>query len=199
MSVLDTRSRLIRAALDHLDEHGLPGLSLREVARLSGVSHGAPLRHFDNLASLLASVAAAAFDGLHAAVGTAVELAGPDPLARLRDAGRAYVAFAVAQRGAFELMFRPELIDRSDAAYLNSSLAAFAQLSALTTKAQRTGWFSAVPTPQLTGVLWAAVHGIASLWVQGSLPIATGIGAFDTLLDVFQLDLARLPNDRIQI
>jgi AcrR family transcriptional regulator len=196
MSAIDTRTRLIEAALDHLDEHGLQGLTLREIARSSGVSHGAPMRHFDGLAALLAAVAAVGFDGLQAAVGLAVAEAGSDPLARLRDAGRAYVAFAVAQPGAFELMFRPELVDRSDAAYLASSLAAFDQLSTLTSDAQATGWFSAVPTPQLAGVLWAGVHGIAALWVQGTLPIATGVGAFDSFLDVFQLDLARLPNDR---
>jgi hypothetical protein len=90
-------------------------------------------------------------------------------------------------------MFRPELIDRGDAACLASSVAAFGQLSTLTIEAQETGWFSTVPTPQLTGVLWASVHGIAALWVQGSLPIATGVDAF---LDVFQLDFAHLPNDR---
>jgi AcrR family transcriptional regulator len=100
MSAADTRARLIQAALDHLDEHGLRGLSLREIARSSGVSHGAPMRHFDGLAALLASVAATAFDQLHATVDAAVENAGPDPLARLRNAGRAYVAFAVARRGA---------------------------------------------------------------------------------------------------
>jgi AcrR family transcriptional regulator len=196
MSAVDTRARLIQAALDHLDEHGLQGLSLRGIARSSGVSHGAPMRHFDGMAALLASVAAFAFDQLHATVDAAVGNAGPDPLARLRNAGRAYVAFAVAQPGAFELMFRPELIDREDAAYLASSVAAFGQLSTLTLEAQETGWFSAVPAPQLTGVLWASVHGIAALWVQGSLPLATGVGTFDTFLDVFQLDLAHLSNDR---
>jgi hypothetical protein len=93
-------------------------------------------------------------------------------------------------------MFRPELIDGSDSTYLDSSWAAFDQLATLTAQAQASGWFSSVPTAQLTGVLWAGVHGIAALWVQGSLPIATGVGAFDTFLDIFQFDLARLPNDR---
>jgi AcrR family transcriptional regulator len=196
MTAQETRVRLIGAALDHLDQHGLRGLSLREIARASGVSHGAPMRHFDGLGSLLSAVAATAFDGLHAAVTAAVETSGPDPLAQLRDAGRAYVAFAVARPGAFELMFRPELIDGSDSTYLDSSWAAFDQLATLTAQAQASGWFSSVPTAQLTGVLWAGVHGIAALWVQGSLPIATGVGAFDTFLDIFQFDLARLPNDR---
>ena len=196
MTAQETRVRLIGATLDHLDQHGLRGLSLREIARASGVSHGAPMRHFDGLGSLLSAVAATAFDGLHAAVTAAVETSGPDPLAQLRDAGRAYVAFAVARPGAFELMFRPELIDGSDSTYLDSSWAAFDQLATLTAQAQASGWFSSVPTAQLTGVLWAGVHGIAALWVQGSLPIATGVGAFDTFLDIFQFDLARLPNDR---
>ena len=79
MTSNDTRARLIGAALDHLDQHGLRGLSLREIARSCGVSHGAPMRHFDGLGSLLAAVAATAFDGLHAAVTEAVETSGPDP------------------------------------------------------------------------------------------------------------------------
>ena len=45
----------------------------------------------------------------------------------------------------------------------------------------------------LTGVLWAGVHGIASLWIQGSLPIATNTDELDQFVSVFQIDLAGLP------
>jgi AcrR family transcriptional regulator len=190
----DTRSRLVAAAARHLDERGLVGLTLREIARTTGVSHGAPLRHFDGLASLLAAVAADSFERLHDAVAAAVADAGPDPLARLRAAGRAYVDFAVERPGPFELMFRPELLDRDDERYLAASWAAFEQLSTLTAGAQATGWSAGVPTPTLAGVLWAGVHGIAALWVQGSLPAATGAAAVDAFVDVFQTDLAHLPD-----
>lgn len=192
----DTRARLVHAAARHLDEHGLVGLTLREIARASGVSHGAPLRHFDGLASLLAAVAAESFERLHGEVAAAVDGTVPDPLARLRAAGRAYVAFAVARPGPFELMFRPELLDRSDERYVAASWAAFEQLRDLTAAAQATGWSAGADTLTLAGVLWAGVHGIAALWVQGSLPAATGAASVDAFVDVFQLDLAHLPPGR---
>ena len=79
---------------------GLEGLTLRAIARQAGVSHGAPLRHFPSLASLLAALAADGFDRLVDAVidealATAdrqAAAAGPTPARqRLAVAGRAYV------------------------------------------------------------------------------------------------------------
>jgi AcrR family transcriptional regulator len=189
----DTRQELVAAARAHLDAHGLDGLTLRQVARAVQMSHGAPLRHFSGLSSMLSAVTAEAFDELVARVSQHVDAAGADPLQRLRAAGQGYVEFAVANPGPYELMFRPERLDRTDADYLRASLAAFDQLAALTSEAQGTGWRTDLDTAVLTGVLWAGVHGIASLWIQGSLPIATNIAERDQFLSVFQIDLAGLP------
>jgi AcrR family transcriptional regulator len=189
----DTRQELVAAARAHLDTHGLDGLTLRQVARAVQMSHGAPLRHFSGLSSMLSAVTADAFDELVAAVSQHVDAAGADPLRRLRAAGQGYVDFAVANPGPYELMFRPERLDRTDSDYLRASLAAFDQLVALTSEAQAAGWRTGVDTSVLTGVLWAGVHGIASLWIQGSLPIATNTTDRDQLLSVFQIDLAGLP------
>ena len=189
----DTRQELVAAARAHLDAHGLDGLTLRQVARDVHVSHGAPLRHFAGLSSMLSAVAADVFDELVATVFRHVDAVEADPLRRLSAAGRGYVEFAVANPGPYQLMFRPERLDRTDADYLRASLAAFDQLVALTSDAQEAGWRAGVDTTVLTGVLWAGVHGIASLWIQGSLPTATNIDERDQFLSVFQNDLAGLP------
>ena len=47
-----------------IEEKGLAGLSLREVARVAGVSHTAPYRHFQNKADLLAAIAQVGFEQL---------------------------------------------------------------------------------------------------------------------------------------
>ena len=188
----DTREQLVAAARAHLDAHGLEGLTLRQVARAVGVSHGAPLRHFSGLSSMLSAVTADAFDELVATVSQHVDVA-DGPLGRLCGAGQGYVEFAVANPGPYELMFRPERLDRTDATYLRASLAAFDQLAALTAAAQAAGWRTDTDTAVLTGVLWAGVHGIASLWIQGSLPIATNTDELDQFVSVFQIDLAGLP------
>jgi AcrR family transcriptional regulator len=194
----DTRQELVAAARAHLDTHGLDGLTLRQVARAVQMSHGAPLRHFSGLSSMLSAVTADAFDELVATVSQHVDTAGADPLRRLRAAGQGYVEFAIANPGPYELMFRPERLDRTDTDYLRASLAAFGQLAALTSEAQAAGWRTDLDTAVLTGVLWAGVHGIASLWIQGSLPIATNTTERDQLLSVFQIDLAGLPTTKEQ-
>lgn len=169
-----SREELVAAARAHLDEHGLEGLTLRQVARRAGVSHSAPLRHFPSLASLCSAVAAQGFDGLYDEVAAGMDEAGDDPLARLRAAGQAYVRFAVANPGPFSLMFRPDRCDPADPQLQASGQAAFAQILFACSEAQGAGWRPDDPTAELAGVVWATVHGVATLSLHGSLPHAVG-------------------------
>jgi AcrR family transcriptional regulator len=50
------RAALLAQAEQTLREQGLEGLSLRELARQIGVSHGAPRRHFADRQALLLSL-----------------------------------------------------------------------------------------------------------------------------------------------
>lgn len=192
VNMVSTKVKLIDAAMAHLERDGLQGLTLREIARAAGVSHGTPARHFASLASMLAAVAARSFNELSTSVAAAVLLADEDPLGRLAAAGTGYVHFAVANPSAYELMFRPELVDRLNPEYVRSSWAAFEQLAGLAADAQLSGWRVTVDHMTLTGLLWASVHGIASLSIQGALPAATGMDDFAPFLDVFLSDFAGL-------
>jgi len=190
--MVETKQALIDATVAHLDANGLDGLTLRQIARDAGVSHGAPLRHFASLSALLSAVAAASFETMTETIRLrSVRLDG-DPLGQLLEAGRGYVDFATTNPGSYQLMFSPERLDRSDPAYLRASIAAYDQLAILTSVAQSTGWRSDTPQGSLTAVLWAGVHGIASLQIQGAFPAGTGADDLDGLLDVFQIDLAGL-------
>lgn len=186
----DTRQRLVEAARAHLDERGLEGLTLREIARRAGVSHGAPGRHFPGVAHLLAAVAAQGFRELYASVEEAcAELdEGAHPRERLRAAGRGYVRFAVANPGVFELMFRHERHAAQEPELLSAGADAFFQLVGIVRDAQAAGWHPDAPTGLLAGVVWAEVHGIASLWIPGTLSTAiafTGaLADLDRLLDL---------------
>ncbi|HEY8058086.1 MAG TPA: helix-turn-helix domain-containing protein, partial [Acidimicrobiales bacterium] len=79
MAGATSRDRLVDTARAHLDEHGLEGLTLREIARQAGVSHGAPLRHFPSLAALCSAVATQAFRELYEQAAAAMDGAGDDP------------------------------------------------------------------------------------------------------------------------
>ncbi len=181
----DTRERLVRAAREHLDERGLDGLTLRAIARRAGVSHGAPGRHFPGVANLLAVVAAQGFCDLHASVAAALVAAGPsaDALARLRAAGRGYVDFAIANPGVFELAFRHERHAAQEPELLEAGAAAFLQLVEVVTGAQAAGWHPDEAPGELAAVMWATVHGIATLWIPGTLGTAVAFTGAPSDLD----------------
>lgn len=161
-----TADRLVATARAMLDEQGLDGLTLREIARRAGVSHGAPRRHFPTLASLLAAVVADGFRGLMASVDRHVgDTEGG--LARLAAAGRGYVDFAVSNHGVFAVMFRPELFDRDDAECMDVALASFGQLAGIVAEAQAEDFHPDADTTQLASVVWSAMHGLAVLWIDG--------------------------------
>src|SRR5262247_2189594 len=55
------RDALLQAAEKVLERDGLPGLTLRAVAREAGVSHAAPTHHFGDLTGLLSELAATGY------------------------------------------------------------------------------------------------------------------------------------------
>ncbi len=92
-----------------VEEDGLEKLSLREVARRLGVSHGAPYRHFPSRDHLLAEVVARAF-GEFAAHLDARHKTGT-PQEDLAEMGRAYLSYALAHPLNYRLMFGTPLPD----------------------------------------------------------------------------------------
>lgn len=180
-----TRDRLVDTARAYLDQEGVDGIGLREIARRAGVSHGAPLRHFPTLGALLAAVAADGFRDLHASVDAAVgSTASDDPLLRLKAAAHGYVDFARAHPGVFALMFRADLCDTTDSDYATAGGIAFGQLVALVVDAQAAGLHPELPPTELAGVVWATVHGLASLHLHGALVPTTGQADVDVLVDI---------------
>jgi AcrR family transcriptional regulator len=99
------RSALIDRARRTVDERGAQALSLRELAREVGVSHGAPRRHFPDRQALLDALAEDGFERLGDALGRAVEDAGTAFGPRLHALAQAYIDFAVRHPALLELMF----------------------------------------------------------------------------------------------
>ena len=196
-ATVSPRDHLVATARLVLDDHGLEGLTLRQIARQGGCSHGAPLRHFPSLAALLATVAAQGFRELFAAIhaATAAVRSRTTARARLAAAGRAYVRFAHANPGVFGLMFRPERLDMTDPDYLAAGHAAFNQLRGLCAAAQREGMSPKVRTDHLAAVVWAAVHGLSQLSLHGALGVlsndATNVDAIQDVLNQLLLQVPR--------
>ncbi len=118
------RAALIEATLRLVEEGGPEAVTVREAARRSGVSSGAPFRHFPNRTVLMTAVAEEATHRLHGAVMAAVEpIADEPPPVQLRAIGRAYLQWAwnnpahfavVSNRGLIDYESSPSMLREND-------------------------------------------------------------------------------------
>src|SRR5258708_36313663 len=99
------RTALLKQAELTVRDRGVQDLSLRELARQLGVSHGAPRRHFSDRQALLDALAEAGFARLGAELRSAADDAGADFEPRLMATAAAYVRFATHDAALLELMF----------------------------------------------------------------------------------------------
>ncbi|MET8783676.1 TetR/AcrR family transcriptional regulator [Streptomyces sp. NPDC004589] len=163
------RARLIDAGVDLVNTEGVHALTLREIARRAGVSHGAPRRYFPTHLELLSAIARRGFTDL---AGRAAEVTGDgaaSPREQLATLGRVYLDFALTHRGMHELMFRHDLLESGHLGLRETSLPLFSLLVDLVGRARPDADAALV-----AGSLLANLHGIAQLWTWGSLPLATG-------------------------
>src|SRR5687767_2010801 len=87
----DLRRALVDAGLRLIAKRGVEGFTLRETARVAGVSQTAPYRHFPDKAALLAAVAEEGFRGMAEYMKAATAPHALDPARRFGELGVAYV------------------------------------------------------------------------------------------------------------
>ena len=101
----DLRNALILKGLDVLNEKGVSGLSLRQLARDIGVGHNAPYRHFKNKTELLEAIASVGFHRLNAC-NLRLELEfNTDAETQLFESGMQLLNMASEEPQLFNLMF----------------------------------------------------------------------------------------------
>jgi AcrR family transcriptional regulator len=160
------RRALLAQAERTVRERGVRDLSLRELAREVGVSHGAPRRHFPDRQALLDAVAEAGFARLGDELRSAVDGAGDDFQARLRATAAAYVRFATRDAALLELMFAGKHQEPSGA--LNEAAdRAFSVMLALIGQGQADGVLESGEPERVGLVLFATIQGIAALVTGG--------------------------------
>lgn len=112
------RQLLIDTALDLLDREGVEAVTIRAVARASGVSHAAPANHFADRRALLTALAVQCFTDLLAGASAARAAASPSPSpspqARIIAFADGYVAYALAHPNRYRMMWRMDMLDPHD-------------------------------------------------------------------------------------
>jgi AcrR family transcriptional regulator len=160
---------LIAATEAILAERGVEGFSLREAARRAGVSPAAPAHHFDSAAALLTEVAIRGYEELARALSAADASNANDAAARVHAQGIAYVNFALAFPGRFQLMFRHGWLKSEDERLRAAIDAAHAELERATRAYLGLGAADSQSRKVAVTMIgaWSAVHGFAHLALDG--------------------------------
>lgn len=166
----DLHNALIDAALFILSREGTEGLSLREVAKIAGVSHTAPYRHFRNKIALLEAIAIRGYSQLEGACKIAYENYPNDPNRQLIEAGMGYLTLVLEQPDMAQIMFSGALTKNHASNALNMAAEKAVQsLGWIIENGKQQGIYSNQPTEKLTLAALAYVHGIAMMLLGGLL------------------------------
>ncbi len=168
------RTALLMEAERTIRDRGVHDVSLRQLAREVGVSHGAPRRHFPDRQALLDALAEAGFERLGDELRVAVDGAGEDFTERLRAIAAAYIRFATHDAALLELMFAGKHREQSGA--LNEAAErAFSVMLELIEQGQAEGALERGEPKRVGLVLFATIQGIAAL-VSGGMVDAEQVG-----------------------
>jgi AcrR family transcriptional regulator len=169
------RQALIDEALATIRIEGAGGLTLREIGARLGVSRSAAYRHFADKRALLAAVATEGFRTLRLQLVAAWEEGGRGRAA-FEAMGAAYVHFAVANPSHYRVMFggfvdatprEPELAAEAAGAF-QALVDALAVL-------QREAVVRSDALELMARHVWAVVHGVAMLAIDGQLHGPRGV------------------------
>jgi AcrR family transcriptional regulator len=179
------RVALLERAEEMLMATGASGLSLRELARAAGVSHGAPRRHFPDKQALLDALAEDGFERLGRELNANMAAADGTFTERLVVFAQTYVRFAAQHSALLTLMHTSN--DRPDAQQLRAANdRAFAAPIALIADACRRGEIVNDPDRVNMAVL-AMLQGLAVLVTTGmsrERPLDSLVSAsIETLVD----------------
>ncbi|MDJ0771076.1 MAG: TetR/AcrR family transcriptional regulator [Ilumatobacter sp.] len=157
----DLPNALRRAAVEVIDERGVGGFSLREVARRAGVSHTAPAHHFGDTKGLLTSVATEGFEALHQATSSAAALH-DDPAQRLAAIGEAYVELGRTHHAHCEVMFRTDIVDANDGDLRSCGMDAYGVLEDTVREIIETDQLD-VSLDDASWLCWSTMQGLVQL------------------------------------
>lgn len=164
------RNALIVEGRRLLETLGAHELSLRHVARSVGVSIAAPSHHFDGKEGLLAAIAAEGFREL-AVLRREIVGGTTDPLNRLYRMMECYVRFAEREKGLFNLMVGPRILERDAYEELTAAGTVSFDLfaDAVCDYARSQGW-QAKDLELVVHAAWSVEHGLATLILAGRIP-----------------------------
>lgn len=175
------RRALIEATIRLIEARGMEGVSVREVARIAGVSPSAPFSHFPNRVALLTAVAEEAMDRLIGEIERAEQDAeSGDPIQRFRAIGVGFLRWAVANPTHFQVISDRNAINFEGSSLRRRNDEIRARMSALMGEAATSRLLRPGDPGHHLIASRALVYGLARMYVDGQFP-SWGLSELDAL------------------
>ena len=183
------RRQVLDAAVAIAATSGPDAISMREVARLAGVSHQAPYHHFGDRAGIFAAISEEGFRFLAESIEASTTL-GTAAMCE------AYVHFALAHKGHFRVMMRNDLCSLED--YPTALIQADRAFNALRNEVTVIlGEDSHDDVANAhTAYMWSVAHGLSTLLIDG--PLLKKIGSVQDM-DQLIKNVARMASSSIGV
>lgn len=166
----DLRAALLAEAAAMITKGGTESVTMRAIGGRLGVSRAAPYRHFADKSALLVAVAADGFSRLKSRL-QAIDIGARRTSAEgFRRMGEEYVRFALEHPAHYRLMYGKEALAREDKPELQeAAVGLFEQVVEVIRSYQRKGVIKRQDPQMQAYVAWSAMHGLASLWIDGQI------------------------------
>lgn len=166
----DLRNSLVSVGRELLNDKGVAGISLREIARNIGVGHNAPYRHFRNKQQLLEAIAEDGFRRLKAR-NTRLELEfASNPEEQLFESAMHIISMAADQANLFQLMFGGHLQPQNSSTGLKQAAdEAMQSLVGIIKNGQKLNVFIKGDPATLALSAMSMVQGVAVMVASGKL------------------------------
>ncbi len=186
-----TRTAILTAAGELLEEGGPEAVTLRSVGAAAGVSRSAAYRHYEDKAALLRALATQTL--LDMARRIRHDATTGDEASALRRGCGAYVAFALERPHHYQLIFGDAPITEPPRELEAAADEAMQSVQELVETAQALGTLDpAQPPRELATVVWVLLHGLTQLQITGHLHEPRTIDGDTGLNDLLDLALLSL-------
>jgi AcrR family transcriptional regulator len=154
--------KILQAALQLLDEQGFRALTVRGIANRAGVAPMGIYNRFESKSGIYDALWIEGFGRLTATLKEAP--ASDEPMADLIEAGRRYQRFAIENPSYYRLMFMGSASGYEPSAEaLGVGVECFDVILDVVRRLQRAGHGTQFDDRALAQVIWASIHGHASL------------------------------------
>jgi AcrR family transcriptional regulator len=159
----DLKRALLDATLKLIDTETVSGVTIRAVAKATGVSHAAPIKHYSDRRQLLTAAAHVVFNEI-------LELTCQHPVppdqpdhARLISTANVLYEYALEHPNRYEFIWRSDLVDHENADLLASMDALYFGHNIGEQNTVKTGF----DHDTLAVMIWSIVHGYVDLRMKG--------------------------------